>query len=121
MQNRAQIGHGSILTHSEGSGIDTKPFNFSLDIGLSRDRLGRRVIEVAPGPTLSETQWLELIRSESSSETARRLGITDRQVRRIKKGKVSPARLREHAKADPKHLKKPCRPYPARVRAAPFS
>lgn len=75
---------------------------------------------MAPGPALSETPWLELIRSESSSETARRLGITDRQVRRIKKGKVSPARLREHAKADPKHLKKHCRPYPARVRAAPF-
>ena len=64
---------------------------------------------------------MEFISTQPSEEIARRLGITDRQARRIKQGLVSPARLREHAKADPKHLKKPCRPYPARGAGGTFS
>ena len=67
---------------------------------------------MAPGPSVSETAWLELIRAESDQEVARRLGITDRQVRRIKSGKVSEVRLREHARADPKHRKEALPPAP---------
>ncbi len=73
---------------------------------------------MAPGPQVDEKTWLELIREESDHDIARRLGITDRQVRRIKKGTVSAARLREHAKADPKHKKDSRRPCQRRVRAA---
>lgn len=73
---------------------------------------------MASGPQVDEKAWLELIRSESDHEIARRLGVTDRQVRRIKKGKVSEARLREHAKADPKYKKEDRRPCPTRARAA---
>jgi hypothetical protein len=93
-----------------GSRIDAKSLNFNVDTGLSRDRQGRRVVQVAPGPEVGETDWLKLIREESDHEIARRLGITDRQVRRIKTGKISEARVREHAKADPKYKKRRCRP-----------
>ena len=75
-------------------------------------------MQVAPGPQVNEQAWLELIRTESDHDIARRLGITDRQVRRIKKGKVSVARLREHAEADPKHKKEDGRLRPRRARAA---
>ena len=73
---------------------------------------------MAPRPSVSETAWLELIRAESDYEVARRLGITVRQVRRIKSGKVSEVRLREHAKTGPKHRKENCRPRLTRARAA---
>lgn len=104
----------------EGSRIDAKPLSFSLNTDLAKNRLGTTSIEVASGPQVDEKAWLELIRSESDHEIARRLGVTDRQVRRIKKGKVSEARLREHAKADPKYKKEDRRPCPTRARAALF-
>jgi hypothetical protein len=105
----------------EGSRIDTNPLSFSFDSDLGRNRQGTSSVQVAPGPSVSETAWLELIRAESDQEVARRLGITDRQVRRIKAGRVSEVRLREHARADPKHRKEACRPRPARARAASCS
>jgi hypothetical protein len=106
---------------SEGSGIDANPLNFRIDTGLARDRQGRKIIQVAPGPCPSEPAWLASISTRPSDEIARRLGITDRQVRRIKQGKVSAARLREHAKADPEYKKDDRRPCPTRARAAPLS
>ena len=102
----------------EGSRIDANPLSFSFDTDLARKGQGGVIVQVAPGPQVDEKAWLELIRSESDHDIARRLGVTDRQVRRIKKGKVSAARLREHAKADPKHKKEGCRPCPRRVRVA---
>ena len=41
--------------------------------------------------------WLSSILELSSTDLAKRLGITDRQARHIKTGKVGEARLREHA------------------------
>lgn len=61
---------------------------------------------------------MDLIREESNVEIARRLGLTDRQVRRIKTGEVSVARLREHAKRDRKHQMEGCRLRPRRAWAA---
>ena len=52
------------------------------------------------------------------TELAERLGITDRQARRIKTGKVGAARLREHAKRDHEQQKEDRRPRLRRVRAA---
>ena len=75
---------------------------------------------MAPGPQVDEKAWLELIRTESDHDIARRLVVTDRQVRRIKKGKVSAASLREHAKANVKHRKESRRSCQTRVRAALF-
>jgi hypothetical protein len=75
---------------------------------------------VAPANDVHVKAWLRSIDGVSDGDLARRLGITDRQVRRIKKGKVSEARLREHAKADPEFNKDNCRPCPTRARAAPL-
>jgi hypothetical protein len=102
----------------EESRFDAKPLNFRVEQGLSRDGQGRKVVKVTPGSQSSEVEWLAGIKSESNHEIAGRLGVTDRQVRRIKTGKVSADRLREHAKADPKYMKEDRRPYPTRVRAA---
>jgi hypothetical protein len=102
----------------EESRFDAKPLNFRVEQGLSRDGQGRKVVKAAPGPRPSEAAWLAAIESESNHEIARRLGVTDRQVRRIKTGKVSAARLREHAKSDRNQQRKDCRPRPMWVRAA---
>ena len=53
-----------------------------------------------------------------STDLAKRLGITDRQARRIKTGKVGEARIREHAKRDRDQQKEGCRLRPRRARAA---
>lgn len=104
----------------EESRIDANPLSFSFDTDLAKKGQGGLIVQVAPGPQVDEKAWLELIREESDHDIARRLGITDRQVRRIKKGKVSAARMREHAKADPKHRKECRRPCLRRARAALF-
>ncbi|GDY14640.1 hypothetical protein LBMAG53_35180 [Planctomycetota bacterium] len=88
------------MTLLEGSRIDTNPLSFSYDTDLAKKDQGGVLIQVAPGPQVDEGAWLKLIRDLPASKVARRLGITDRQVRRIRTGKVSPARLREHAKVD---------------------
>ena len=95
-----------------------EPLSLSFDTDLAKKGQGGVIVQVAPGPQVNEQAWLELIRTESDQDIARRLGITDRQVRRIKTGKVSVARLREHAKADPKHKKEDGRLRPRRARAA---
>ena len=98
---------------SEGSGIDANPLNFCFDTDLSKNRQGRKAVILAPADDRQMIEaWLATIRAESDHEVARRLGVTDRQVRRIKTGKVSDARLREHAKADPKYRKDDRRPCP---------
>ncbi len=56
-----------------------------------------------------------IVRLDSDQAVACRLGITHRQVRRIKAGRVSAARLREHLKTD---RSKNCRPCLRRARAA---
>jgi hypothetical protein len=104
----------------EGSRIDANPLCFSYDTDLEKNRQGTRSVQVAPGTPVDATAWLGLIRTQSDHEVARRLGIADRQVRRIKTGKVSEARMREHAKADPEYTKDHCRPCPTWARAAPF-
>ena len=65
-----------------------------------------------------EQAWLNSIRELSSTDLAKRLGITDRQARRIKTGKVGAARIREHAKRDHHQQKEIRRPRLRRVRAA---
>ena len=102
----------------EGSKIDAKPLNFCVQQGLSRDGQGHKQVKIAPGPQVSEAAWMDLIREESNVEIARRLGITDRQARRIKTGKVGMARLREHAKTDRDQQKEVRRQRLRRVRAA---
>lgn len=103
-----------------GGGIENrrKSLNFSVSTDLSRDRQGRKVLLVAPEPHINEDPWLELIRSQSDADVARRLGVSDRQMRRIKTGKVSAARLREHAKHDQNRRGEVRRPRSRRVRAA---
>jgi hypothetical protein len=95
----AQIGHGSVQTILEGSRIDANPLSFSFDTDLAKNGSGGVIVQVAPGPQVDEKAWLELISTESDHDIARRLGITDRQVRRIKTGQVSqrssPPRARE--------------------------
>ena len=54
----------------------------------------------------------------SSVDLAKRLGITDRQARHIKTGKVGSARLWEHAKRDHDQQKEARRPRLRRVRVA---
>jgi hypothetical protein len=68
----------------EESRIDAKPLNFNVDQDSARDGQVRRRIKIAPGPQVSEAVWLASIASESNQEIARRLGVTDRQVRRSK-------------------------------------
>jgi hypothetical protein len=53
-----------------------------------------------PVSAVDEAGWQASLSILSSLELAKRLGVTDRQVRRIKAGRVSAVRLREHAKAD---------------------
>ena len=84
----------------EESRIDAKSLNFSVNTDLSRDGQGRKTLQLDPGPQVDEQAWLDSIREMSSTDLAKRLGITDRQARRIKTGKVGEARLREHAKTD---------------------
>ena len=67
---------------------------------------------------VDEQAWLDSIREMSSTDLAKRLGITDRQARRIKTGKVGEARLREHAKTDRDQQKEGCRLRPRRAWAA---
>jgi hypothetical protein len=102
----------------EESRIDEKPLNASVGTDISRDRLGRKVLLVAPEPHINEDIWLDLIRNQSDAEVARLLGVSDRQVRRIKTGKVSTARLREHVKRDRCRLGEDHRPCQRRLRAA---
>ena len=64
----------------EGSRIDAKPLNFSVEQGLSRDGQGRKTLQLDPGPQVDEQAWLDSIRDMSSTDLAKRLGITDRQV-----------------------------------------
>jgi hypothetical protein len=73
---------------------------FSCDTELGRNRQGRLVIKVQPGPAPDEKSWLESIRAMSASELARRLGVTDRQARRIQAGKLTSERVREHARTE---------------------
>jgi hypothetical protein len=82
------------------SGIDGKSLKFSCDTELGRNRQGRLVIKVQPGPAPDEKSWLESIRAMSASELARRLGVTDRQARRIQAGKLTSERVREHARTE---------------------
>ena len=89
-----------------------------MNTDLSRDGQGRKTLQLDPGPQVDEQAWLDSIRELSSTDLAKRLGITDRQARRIKTGKVGEARLREHAKRDHDQQKKARRPRPRRVRAA---
>jgi hypothetical protein len=84
---------GSYKPISEGSRIDANPLCFSYDTDLEKNKQGTRSVQVAPGTPVDATAWLGLIRTQSDHEVARRLGITDRQVRRIKTGKVSEARM----------------------------
>ena len=84
----------------EGSGFDTKSLNFSFEADLGKDRQGRKALNLEPALAVDEAAWLASLSELSSLELAKRLGITDRQVRRIRAGKVTVARLREHAKAD---------------------
>ena len=102
----------------EESRIDAKSLNFSVNTDLSRDGQGRKTLQLDPGPQVDEQAWLDSIRELSSTELAKRLGITDRQARRIKTGKVGAARIREHAKRDHDQQKEARRPRPRRVRAA---
>ena len=108
----------------EESRIDAKGLNFSVNTDLSRDGQGRMTLQLDPGPQVDEQAWLNSIRDLSSTDLAKRLGITDRQARRIKTGKVGEARLREHAKRDHDQQKEDRRPRPRlrlrlrRVRAA---
>lgn len=105
----------------ERSRIDANPLNFCFDRDLSKNLQGRKAVILASADDRQMIEvWLAAIRAESDHEVARRLGITDRQVRRIKTGMVSDARLREHAKAGPKYTKDNCRPCPTWARAAPF-
>ena len=114
------VVHAHSLHHGalEGSRIDANPLKFCFDTDLSKDRHGRKAVTVAPANDVHVKAWLRSIDGVSDGDLARRLGITDRQVRRIRKGKVSEARLREHAKADPEFNKDDCRPHPMMVRAA---
>jgi hypothetical protein len=84
----------------DGSGFDTKSLNFSFETDLGKDRQGRKALNLEPASAVDEAAWLASLSELSSLELAKRLGVTDRQVRRIRTGKVSTARLREHAKAD---------------------
>ena len=102
----------------EESRIDEKSLNFSVNTDLSRDGQGRKTLQLDPGPQVDEGAWLKSISEMSSSDLAKRLGITDRQARRIKTGKVGEARLREHAKTDRDLQKEGCRPRLRKVRAA---
>ena len=102
----------------EESRVDAKSLNFSVNTDLSRDGQGRKTLQLDPGPQVDEGAWLKSISEMSSSDLAKRLGITDRQARRIKTGKVGEARLREHAKTDRDQQKEGCRPRLRRVRAA---
>ena len=72
----------------------------------------------APSPRVDEETWLTSIRELSSTDLAKRLGITDRQARRIKTGKVGAERLRGHAKRDHEQQKEDRHPRLRRVRAA---
>jgi hypothetical protein len=98
--------------------IDVKSLNFSVNTDLSRDGQGRKTLQRKPGPQVDERAWLNSIRDMSSTDLAKRLGITDRQARRIKTGKVGSARLREHAKRDHDQQKEARRPRLRRVWAA---
>ena len=102
----------------EESRIDAKSLNFSVNTDLSRDGQGRKTLQLDPGPQVDEGAWLKSISEMSSSDLAKRLGITDRQARRIKTGKVGEARLREHAKRDRDQRKEGRRPRLRRARAA---
>jgi len=102
----------------EESRSDAKSHDFSVNTGLSRDGQGRKTLQLDPGPQVVEELWLQSIRELSSSDLAKRLGITDRQARRIKTGRVGAARLREHAKRDHDQRKEGRRPRSRRVRAA---
>ena len=79
--------------------------------------LGHLFLTGAPSPRVDEETWLTSIRELSSTDLAKRLGITDLQARRIKTGKVGAARLREHAKRDHEQQKKDRRPRLRRARA----
>jgi hypothetical protein len=58
------------------------------------------MLNIDSASAVDEAAGLASLSSLSSLELAKRLGVTDRQVRRIRAGKVDVARLREHAKAD---------------------
>jgi len=91
---------GSYEPLVEGSGFDTKSLNFSFEADLGKDRQGRKALNLEPASAVDEAAWLASLSDLSSLGLAKRLGVTDRQVRRIRAGKVSVARLREHAKVD---------------------